>query len=188
MRVAIVFACLIAVFPLCAGSPVRAAEANQISRIRPLSDAELADARGGFQWGGMTINFGADMRTYLNGHLAVETLVSWTPSGSSTQTTVANGIAWADLASLPIGKAAGISLPALLAGNRVYLANSGQTAIIQGANNGVQNFLINSAGNLTALQQTNATVTLGNYPAFASVIRNNVIVGSLGREVAQIGR
>lgn len=154
---------------------------SPVARFVPLSDAVLAEERGGFEWGGMAISFGADMQTFLNGQLALQTIVSWTPAGATTQTTVGSSVSPASLAAM---QSSGLSLPATLSGSPVYYANSGQTAIIQGANNALQNILINSAGNVSALQQTNATVTLSNYQSYASTMRSTMLGAALGNAVA----
>jgi len=150
-----------------------------------LTDQEMADARGGFEWGGMSITFGADMKTYIDGQLALQTLVSWTPTGAATQTTISNQLSQANLAAL---RAGGLALPATLAGSPVYSTASGQTAIVQGANDALQNILINTASNLNAVQQTNATVTLSSYANYASAMRAGLIGNALGNEVASFAR
>ncbi|HEX7852225.1 MAG TPA: hypothetical protein VF503_00855 [Sphingobium sp.] len=148
-----------------------------------MSDDELAAAHGGFDWGGMSITFGADIRTFIDGQLALQTLVNWTASGSSTQTTVGAGLTQATLADLQSG-VGGLTLSSLSGGSPVYLANGGQTALLQGSGGALQNVLINSAANLQALQQTNATINIGNYASFAASLQMGAIGGSLGREVA----
>ena len=49
-----------------------------------VSDAELDQMHGGFSWQGLNISLGADIRTYLDGKLALETTISWTPGGVHT--------------------------------------------------------------------------------------------------------
>jgi hypothetical protein len=183
MRLAKIAACLLAATALNAGSPALADDLDPLDHFAPLSDAELADARGGFEWGGMSISFGADMQTYLNGQLALHTVVSWTPTGASTQTTAGSFLSASSLAALQANGPAGLSLPAILAGSPVYTANAGQTAIVQGANAGLQNILVNGASNLNAFQQTNATVAIANYGAFASAMRAGMIGTAISREI-----
>lgn len=158
------------------------APAPQASQLVAMTDAEMDDARGGFEWHGMAISFGANMQTFINGQLALQTIVSMTPAGSTTETTIASFVSPAMDGAMP----GGLSLPSTLAGSPVYFANAGQTAIIQGANNALENILINSAGNLNALQQTTATVSLSNYQSFASTMRAGMIGAALGNEVASL--
>lgn len=166
----------------CGSARAQEAPANSRAPLVALSDAELDDARGGFEWRGMAISFGANMQTFINGQLALQTIVSWTPTGATTETTIAGFVSPTMNGSVP----GGLSLSSTLAGSPVYFTNSGQTAIIQGANNALQNILINSANNVTALQQTTATVTLSNYQSFASTMRAGMIGAALGNEVASL--
>ncbi|HEX7819435.1 MAG TPA: hypothetical protein VF463_02320 [Sphingobium sp.] len=152
-----------------------------------MSDDELSAAHGGFDWGGMSITFGADIRTFIDGQLALQTLVNWTASGSSTQTMVGAGITPATLSELQSG-VGGLSLSSLVGSTPVYLANGGQTALLQGSAGALQNVLVNTAANLQALQQTNATINIGNYASFAAALQMGAINGSLGREVATFSR
>jgi hypothetical protein len=163
------------------------AEGGKDPHLVAMSDEELAAAHGGFDWGGMSITFGADIRTFINGQLALQTLVNWTASGSSTQTTVGAGLTQATVADLQSG-AGGLSLSALAGGTPVYLTNGGQTALMQGSAGALQNVLVNNAANLQALQQTNATINVGNYASFAASLQMGAINGSLGREVATFSR
>lgn len=48
----------------------------------------------------------------------------------------------------------------------------------------MQNVLVNAMANLNAVQQTNATVTLGNYAAFAATLCAGALNMGLGREIA----
>jgi hypothetical protein len=50
--------------------------------LRPVSDDELADARGGFSVGGVTFDFGASVQTLVNGQIALQTNVQWTAVGA----------------------------------------------------------------------------------------------------------
>ena len=146
-----------------------------------LSDVEMADAHGGFDWAGMNISFGADVQTYLNGQLALQTIVNWTANGITKETIVGSQLS---LATASSGGAWGITVPTSLAANSVYFANDGRTALIQNTNGALQNVLINTMSNLNAVQQTNATVTLGNYSAFAAALRAGAMNMSVGHEIA----
>ena len=144
---------------------------------------EAIEARGGFNWGGMSISFGADVQTYLDGQLALRTLVSWSASGATTQTIVGTQLSPADMASAT-GGGGGIAIPQMLSGSQVYFANAGRTALVQNTNGALQNVLVNAMANRNAVQQTNATVTLSNYTAFAAALRNGALNMGLGREIA----
>lgn len=159
------------------------ATAGLLSHMKAMSDSEMAETRGGFDWGGMSISFGADVQTYLDGQLALRTLVSWSPSGATTQTIVGTQLSPADMASAT-GGAGGIAIPQMLSGSQVYFANAGRTALVQNTNGALQNVLVNAMANLNAVQQTNATVTLSNYTAFAAALHSGALNMGLGREIA----
>ncbi|OJU21979.1 MAG: hypothetical protein BGN95_09860 [Sphingomonas sp. 66-10] len=157
--------------------------AGVLAHMTPLTDSEMAQAHGGFDWGGMSISFGADVQTYLDGQLALRTLVSLSANGATTQTIVGSQLSVADLASAT-GGGGGIAIPQMLSGSQVFFANAGRTALIQNTNGALQNVLINTMANLNALQQTNATVTLGNYAAFSAALHSGALNMGLGHEIA----
>lgn len=159
----------------------------RMARLAIVPDADLANLHGGFDWGGMSITFGADIRTYLNGELALQTLVNWAPTGAMTQTSVAPTLTTASADQLR-ASFGGISLASLARGNPVYFSTNGQTAIIQAANGTLQNVLVNTASTVNAGQQTNATIGLANYAAFASALRSGALISTIGRDVATFSR
>lgn len=60
---------------------VRAQEPGQ-----PLTDESLAESRGGLATPlGVDIGFGASVRTYVDGALALETRLTWTPEGARSE-------------------------------------------------------------------------------------------------------
>ncbi|AXJ96507.1 MULTISPECIES: hypothetical protein [unclassified Sphingomonas] len=175
------------VMGLCA-LPATAVAGAMPRPIVPLSDTQLDAARGGFSWGGMSISFGADTQTFLNGQLALQTVVRWSDTGASTVTTSGGGVTPATLAQLQSQMGRGLNIPASVAGNQVFLANAGQTALIQGANQGLQNILLNSAAGLNASQVTNATLSIGNYASFASALHSQALGNALSAQIVGIGR
>ena len=167
------------------GTPLAAATTEAtgsavFAHMTPLTDREMAEAHGGFDWGGMNISFGADIQTYLDGQLALRTLVNWSASGATTQTVVGSQLSTTDIASAT----GGIAIPQILSDSQVYFANAGRTALIQNTNGALQNVLVNAMANLSAVQQTNATVTLGNYAAFAAALHAGALNMGLGHEIA----
>jgi hypothetical protein len=63
-------------------SPVKAA----LDSSRLVSDDELSEMRGGFfTAAGAQFDFGASIQTLVNGKLALQTNLQWTPSGAVTQ-------------------------------------------------------------------------------------------------------
>jgi hypothetical protein len=113
-------------------NPVRAADAHCVS------DDELAQVRGGFfTASGANFDFGASVQTMVNGQLALQTNVQWTPAGAVTQ----------QLAGL------GASIQSQVAAN---LANAGVGTT-------AANVATNATG--TALAAAGNTPAAGNIPA-----------------------
>jgi hypothetical protein len=69
-----------------AGVPVREDSRAILSAVRLVSDRELAGMRGGFfTASGAQFDFGASIRTMVNGKLALQTDLKWTAAGPVTQ-------------------------------------------------------------------------------------------------------
>lgn len=126
-------------------------------------DGELADDRGGFTWQGVDINLGAEMRTYLNGALVLQTNLSWTSAGAATTRFVSAALSPADAAQLQAGILSGAGISMRVGGQSVFLANGGETALIQGPEGAIQNILINRASNISVRQEVDATLDLQNF-------------------------
>lgn len=68
-----------AYLPPLASAPVSAV----FSSLQPVSNDDLSELRGGFSAGGISFNFGASIQTMVNGQLALQTNVQWTPTGAA---------------------------------------------------------------------------------------------------------
>jgi len=114
-----------------------------------LSDQELAQQRGGIMTPlGLDIGFGATVRTYVDGQLALETRLTWTADGPVTQTTA--GAASADAAGAWTATLPGIG---------------GDTRILHDLADGhVANVVVNTASNRDIRQDTSVTLTLPQLP------------------------
>lgn len=130
-----------------------------------ISDAELGDLRGGFLMaGGVTFDFGAVVRTYVNGQLALESRLTWTETGPATAQSLGNIPGAVDLgAALDQALAAGLDINALQGGQGILLSDaSGATALVQNIQSGVQNLIINNADGRDLRQEVEVTLTLPN--------------------------
>jgi hypothetical protein len=148
-----------------------------------VSDAELADQRGGFTLAGMEIRLGAEMRTYLNGDLALMTVVNWGPDGITSSQTASDALSAAGLDALQAGFAGSGSFALKMGDTPVYLANNGQTALLQRADSAIQNVLINTASNISVTQQTEATLDLSGYQGFQTDILSSRLSDALGSSI-----
>ena len=76
---------------LGAAQPEASHPSDVLDGMKPLGTEALAQARGGLSWGGMQISLGADMRTYVNGQLALHTL-ALSPKACSQLTKLAQDL------------------------------------------------------------------------------------------------
>lgn len=158
-------AALLAAVALVAGHPALAQETD-LSRLEPLPPEALQNERGGFVLGGLTINFGAEIRTFLNGELVLQTNVSWVGDQVVSSQVASAALTPVDAAALRDGLLNTGPVSIAIGNERVFLANQGQTAIIQPTDGTLQNILINTASNITARQEINANIDVGGYANF----------------------
>lgn len=65
--------------------PLPTAADDDFPNLPALAAEELRTLRGGFEFAGLKFDFAAQLRTYVDGRLALETLISYTGSGAVTQ-------------------------------------------------------------------------------------------------------
>jgi hypothetical protein len=125
----------------------------------PLSDEELDTYRGGYSPApNLDYQFGAVLRTFVDGQLALETNINLNQSGvASIQQTPGQGVT-------PGTTAGAIDLAGATGG---VFSTPGGTTLIQNISNGqLTNVILNTASNHTFNQQTEVTLIL---PGFADV-------------------
>jgi len=137
-----------------------------------VADSILADQRGGFDLAGMSINLGAQLSTYLNGQLALQTTLNW---GDTATSTTVGGQADAARAISELSGAGFTAVP----GDSVAVANGGQTVVLQGAAGGLQNVLLNSASGVVARQNIDATLSIKGYAPFEA----GVVSGQMSSQI-----
>lgn len=153
--------------------------AGLFASAEKVSDALLDRQRGGFLIHGMTVNLGADIRTYINGALMLGTTVNWTNAGIVKQQFVGAGLSPAESSSLNASALANGQISMAVGGTPAFSANEGQTMLIHRVENGLQNILINSASNQTITQHVDATLELGGYAAFHDSVMSARVADSL---------
>lgn len=176
---------LLILAPLLATGEARAAEvlaADLLADAAPLADDELARQRGGFAWEGMEISFGADIRSYVNDELALRTIISWTPQGSSVDRFVSPSLTAVDAAQIQGGILTSGGIRMRIGDESVFLANNGQTALIQNGES-IQNMIINTASNVTLAQQVDATLDVSGYAGFRDMAVMSQLGGAIGTAV-----
>ena len=177
---------LVACLALAIGFPARAEQAESgINGAAVVSDEELARNRAGFVWSGVEISLGAEMRTFLNGALVLQTNVSWTAAGAETKQFISGALTPVDAAQLQSGLLSGAGITMHVNDQRVFVANQGQTVLVQGTENGLQNVLINRASNIQISQQVDATIGLQNFGQLQQSFMASRLGDSVGNAIAQ---
>lgn len=114
-----------------------------------MTDADLDAARGGYMTAaGVTFGFGVVVRSYVSDQLALQTQLTWTPTGTQTQQTYYGAPGAMDLAGAMAALfASGIDLRNLNAtGGLALIDADGATAILHNvAASQLQNLIINNA-------------------------------------------
>jgi hypothetical protein len=150
-----------------------------------IGDDELGEQRGGFQFAGMEIKLGADIRTFLNNELALHTVITMDENGYNRVQTVGAGLTLADADAIRNNVLSNGAIRMNVGDSQVFLANEGRTAIIHGNEGALQNILINTASNITATQDVTATLDLQGYDGFASTVTADQLGRSLGDDVTR---
>jgi hypothetical protein len=150
-----------------------------------VDDAELDAQRGGFTFQGMEIKLGADIRTFLNGELALHTVISMDGNGLQQTQTVSGGLTLADADALRNNVLSNGAITMNVGDNQVYLANGGQTAIYHATDGSLQNVLVNTASNISASQEVTATLEVGGYQMFADTLAADRLSGAIGEDITR---
>jgi hypothetical protein len=144
----------------------------------PVPDVELAAQRGGFEWQGMQINFGADVRTYLDGELVLQTIVNWTDHAETSQ--FVSGVLTPAAADQLVAGVLGTGAITMRVGDAsVFLANGGQTALIHQVDGPVQNILINTASNTAIRQEVDAQLDIRNFDGFGAAMAQSHLTAQI---------
>jgi hypothetical protein len=179
-----------AIGSICAVAPARAEVSAtpelRLSQLEQVADEDLAGERGGFRWQGVDVQFGAEMRSYLNNQLVLQTNVTWTSAGASMTREVSGALSPVDAAQLQAGILNGSGLNMRVGDEEVFLANGGQTAFIQRSDGALQNVIINTANNVEIRQEVDAQLDLGNFQPFQTELISQRIATSLA-DMVQLG-
>lgn len=141
---------------------------------RAMSDDELSEARGGFMTaGGLTFGFGVVVRSYINDQLALQTQLTWTPTGPETLQTHHAVPGVTDLAAAMENLVAGgIDLRGLSnTGGVAVIDSDGATAVLHNITTSqLQNLIINNADNRNIRQDMELNLVL---PDLATIQSNS---------------
>jgi hypothetical protein len=127
----------------------------------PLSDSELGAVRGGYvNVGGLTFDFGATLRTYVDGSLALQTTLTLNDQGTATTQIISDPSAL----SLQGAPAFGLNVgPSIGPGIVIPGAAGGGTVIIQNLSDSqIRNMVVNNAQDRTIVQDTALNFVIPN--------------------------
>lgn len=159
------------------------AQGDDLPRI--LTERELDEARGGFVVAGMEISLGAEMRTFLGGELAMRTTLNWEDGGPQTDQWVSAGLEPAAAAALRTGIFANGNLSMSLNGQPLFLANAGQTALLQRTDGRIQNMVFNTASGIDLRQEADISLVVSNYQAFRDAVAPAILMAGMGEAISQ---
>jgi hypothetical protein len=162
-----------------AAAPLEASDDELFgSGAERVDEATLADQRGGFSWEGIDIRVGAELRSYISDELVAQTNVNWADGTADVQRSFA-------LSLTPLGpddlrgvlSANGITMN--LGSGGAYLANDGQTTLIQRTDGALQNVMLNTANGVAIRQELDARLDLSNFGPFQDMIVRDRITDTL---------
>lgn len=144
--------------------------------VEVMSIEDLRTHRGGFDIGGLNINFGATITTLVNGVPALTTVLTWTDVGAFVQETV--GAIGQNINTMTAEQLTDLGLDGLEnAGGVVIDDEAGVTALVHNVAEGsLQNIIINNATGRDLAQDIDVTLTL---PGF-ELIQNALVVETFG--------
>jgi hypothetical protein len=146
-----------------------AAQEGDLSGLAPMDTAALEDLRGGFfTVDGITFDFGAIVRTTIDGQPALESRLTWTPQGVLVE----------DLSAYPSGVLPG-------GGWGIDLSDaSGMTLVGHQLLDGqMQGFILNSGDGRDISQSLEVTLTLPGFDAIQRSMTTDRIGLAIGMDV-----
>ena len=156
------------------GAPALAADGTPVDQVlaapAALSETELERTRGGFATPlGFDIGFGAEVSTYVDGKLALQTRLTWTSQGAVR--TVEAGDLTPDLVARAAAK--GLNLqPSQGAGVLVDGPGGGATAVLQDLDaKHIAGLVINNASNRDIRQETAINLQLPDFKSLQDSIQ-----------------
>lgn len=147
-----------------------------------MSADELDGARGGLMtpWG-VEIGFGAVVRTYVDGALALESQLTWTPEGASR--TYQTGAPTADLAT--VAAANGLKLSTGTEGLLIP-GQAGATVVLHDVAGGrLAGLVLNTADNRDIRQATEITLNVPQFEALQQGFAAQAMTSRLSAAVGQ---
>jgi len=147
--------------------------------VEVMADEDMARHRGGFDIGGLQINFGAVVTTYVNGVPALTTTLTWTDVGTIVEQTV--GDVGANINSLTPAELEALGLNGLESAGGIVIDDAdGVTALVHNITEGtLQNIIVNSATGRDLSQEIDVTLEL---PGF-ELVQQQLLLERFGLQI-----
>lgn len=148
--------------------------------------AELSDLRGGFNVGGLELAIGANIRTFVDGALVLESVARVSPSGLVSETVSSTASPPGGGVSFNFGRETDVSLQDVAPANVDLGGLAGDSGVAINDSNGfsaalhritqdqILGVIVNTADGRSLRQELNVEVTVQNFGSFQQSIRNAV--------------
>ena len=165
---------------------------NVFAGITVFSNHELGDMRGGFRIGGLDINIGAIVKTFIDGHLALESQLTLAGNGISTNTITSNGIPGSTIISsdgsgptLQDVTPAGVNLDGLEGSQGIVVNDArGFTAALQIIQNDrVLSTVFNRASGRRIRHDVHVDITIRNFQQLQRTARNGRLIQRISQRL-----
>jgi hypothetical protein len=163
-----------------------------------LTAGELQEMRGGFEYAGMIFDFAAQLRTYVDGRLALETLITYSGNGTAAQHRLQTSTPAAPTNTAGSSPAyngnvqllgpgqdqtpAQVNLPGIdlaglkeAAGILINDRKGATLALHEATRERITSMVINQASGRDIRQEMNISVTVENFQQFRDTLRSSVL-------------
>lgn len=166
-------------------------QADDFAGLETVSLAEMSDIRGAFNVGGLEMAIGANIRTFVDGALVLESVARISPSGlvsepvASTAVPPGGGVTFnfgreTDVALQEVAPA-NVDLGGLAGDNGVAIndSNGFSAALHRITQNQILGVIVNTADGRNLRQELNIEVTVQNFGSFQQSVRDALMSGRL---------
>ncbi|MGA7799867.1 MAG: hypothetical protein WCC36_03570 [Gammaproteobacteria bacterium] len=160
--------------------------------LTAVSEQDLAERRGGFDFAGMKFEFGAQVRTVIDGQLALQSTFTVNDSGQLSGQQVIGGagrpVDAATAARLAAAGLKGADLAGVAAGGGVIVQDAKGTtlAVHDISQSRVIGLLVNTASDRQIQQQLNITVGVARFKEFQQAVRDTLLSNRIGLQSGQL--
>ncbi len=178
-------------------------EHDPFDSLQVIEDQELDQLRGGFEFRGLQFEFGANIRTFIDGVLALESVISIAKDGMITQqnpatqinpdttTGITNqlspdilmgGITADTVVDSDLNPQATVDLTGVADANGIVIQDvKGYTAALhQVRRDQILSLIVNTASGRDLRQELDVNVTVDNFRQFQRSVRDSILNGRLG--------